>query len=111
MARENARKAGVEKYIEFKILDMKKFESREEYGIIISNPPYGDRLSNKAEVKKIYSDFAQNFKNLKNWSCYLLTDSKDVEKIFGRPADKKRKLYNAKLECVYYSFLGKKPTE
>ena len=111
MARENAKKAGVEKYIEFKILDMKKFESREEYGVIISNPPYGDRLSNKKEVQKIYSDFAQTFSKLKNWSSYLLTDSKDMEKIFGRKADKKRKLYNAKLECVYYSFLGKKPSK
>lgn len=109
MAKENAKRAGVEKYINFKVLDMKDFYSNEEYGVIISNPPYGDRLSNKTEVKKIYGNFAQNFLKLKNWSCFLLTDSKNLENIMGKKADKKRKLYNAKIECTYYSFLGRKP--
>ena len=111
MAKENAKKAGVENYINFEVLDMKKFNSNEEYGIIISNPPYGDRLSTKEEVKKLYKDFAVMFNNLKNWSCYILTDVKDFEKIMGRPATKKRKLYNAKLECTYFSFMGQKPVK
>ena len=109
LARENAKKAGVEKYIEFKQLDMRDFYLEEEYGVLICNPPYGDRLSNKDEVKKIYSDFGKVFSSLKNWSCYVLTDCKDLEKLFKRKADKKRKLFNAKIECTYYTFLGKKP--
>ncbi|MBQ8425382.1 MAG: class I SAM-dependent RNA methyltransferase [Clostridia bacterium] len=109
MAKENARKAGVEQYIHFQVLDMKNFKSDEEYGIIISNPPYGDRLSTKDEVKKIYKNFAQMFKGLKDWSCYILTDVKEFESIMGKKATKKRKLYNARIECTYFSFMGNKP--
>ena len=109
MAKENAKKAGVEKYIHFEVMDMKNFKSNEEYGVIISNPPYGDRLSTKDEVKKIYKNFAQMFKGLKDWSCYILTDVKEFESIMGKPATKKRKLYNARLECTYFSYMGNKP--
>lgn len=109
IAMENAKKAGVEKYINFSVLDMKDFKSSEEYGVIISNPPYGDRLSTKDDVKKIYKNFAKMFKGLKDWSCYILTDVKEFESIMGKPATKKRKLYNAKLECTYFSYLGNKP--
>lgn len=111
MARKNAKIAGVEQYINFSVLDMENFSSNEEYGIIISNPPYGDRLSTKNDVKVIYKKFCGMFKKLKNWSCYILTNDKDFEKFMGRPADKKRKLYNARLECIYYSFMGKKPSK
>lgn len=109
MARENAKMAGVEKYIHFEVMDMKKFYSKKEFGVIISNPPYGERLGEKNQIKKLYSDFAEMFKSLKIWSCYIITNDKDFEKIMGRRADKKRKLYNARIECVYYSFMGKKP--
>ena len=109
MAKRNAEIAGVSDYIKFSVMDMADFSSDEEFGIIISNPPYGDRLSTKSEVKNTYKKFAQMFNKLKNWSCYILTNDKEFEKYMGRQADKKRKIYNAKLECVYYSFMGKKP--
>lgn len=111
LAKQNAKIAGVEKYINFSVLDMKDFKSNDEYGIIISNPPYGDRLMDKTQVKKLYADFFVMFKNLKNWSCYILTDYEEFETIFKRKADKKRKLYNAKIKCNYYTFLGKKPAK
>lgn len=109
MARENAKMAGVDKYIHFEVMDMKKFYTQKEYGVIISNPPYGDRMSEKDKVRKLYKEFAEMFSHLKNWSCYIITDDKEFEKTMGRKADKKRKLYNAKIECTYYSFMGKKP--
>lgn len=111
LARENAKNAGVENFIEFKVMDEKDFSSSEPCGIIVSNPPYGDRLSTKTEVKKLYSEFSQMFRKLPDWSCFILTDCADFEKIMHAPATKKRKLYNARLQCTLYTFLGKKPTK
>lgn len=111
LAKQNAKNAGVEQYINFKVLDMKDFYLDNEYGIIISNPPYGDRLMNKKQVTNLYKDFSNMFFKLKNWSCYILTDFENFENIIGKKADKKRKLYNARIKCTYYSFLGKKPNK
>ena len=111
MAKVNAERAGVGDYIDFKVKDMRDFSSDEQYGIIISNPPYGDRLSNKLEISGLYKDFSKMFSKLNNWSCYILTDDKEFEKKMNRKADKKRKLYNARIECTYYSFMGQKPNK
>ena len=111
IAKINAKNAGVEKYIKFSVLDMKDFTSNEEYGIIISNPPYGDRLMNKNQAVSLYRNFAKMFEKLNNWSCYILTDFDNFEKIINKTATKKRKLYNARIKCTYYSFLGKKPVK
>ena len=109
IAKQNAKNAGVDEYIKFNVLDMKDFSSSEEYGIIISNPPYGDRLMDKNSIQPLYKNFSKMFSSLKNWSCYILTDFDNFEKIMNRKADKKRNLYNAKIKCTYYSFLGPKP--
>ena len=109
IAKLSAEKAGVLKYINFEVKDMRDFSSNKEYGIIISNPPYGERLGDKASAQKLARSFAKMFGKLKNWSCYILTDDKDFEQAMGRKSDKKRKLFNGKIECNYYSFMGRKP--
>ena len=88
---------------------MKNFSSAEPYGILVSNPPYGDRIGNKNSIDILYKDLGKMFSRLPKWNAYILTDSKFLEKDFNRKADKKRKLYNANIECVYYSFLSPKP--
>ena len=107
LAKLHAKLMGVDKYITFELKDMREFKSDEEFGVIISNPPYGDRIGDKATIGELYADFGKVFKKLPNWNCYCLTDNMATEKHFGRSADKTRKLYNANIECKYYSFMSK----
>ena len=111
LAKLHAKLMGVDNYITFEVRDMREFKSAEEYGIIISNPPYGDRIGDKNTIGELYTDFGKVFKALDKWSCYCLTDNKLLEKYFNRKADKTRKLYNANIECKYYSFMGAKPSK
>ncbi len=109
LARKHAAIAGVEKYIHFQRADVKDFSSSDRYGVMICNPPYGERLSERHEIEKIYRDYGKAFSALKDWSAYTLTPVTDFERLFGRKADKKRKLYNGKIECCYYAMLGAPP--
>lgn len=109
IAKYHARCAKVDNVIKFEVGDMKDFKSTDDYGVIVSNPPYGHRIGAEADNKKMYEEFGKMLGGLSNWSAYLLTDYHGVEKALGRKADKKRKLFNANIECNYYSFLGKKP--
>ena len=107
-ARDNARKAGVEDIIHFQKLDMANVSSKKKCGMIITNPPYGERLMDKEEVKKLYTTFSGVYKNLNDWSCYVLTSYEDFQRDFGKKADKNRKLYNGRLQCYYYQYNPKK---
>ena len=109
LAKNHAKAARVEEYITFEVADMKNFVPKNDYGVIISNPPYGDRLGSKDDVEVLYKNFANMYKKYPTWSAYVITDDKEFEKKMGKPATKKRKLYNAKIECTYYSYLGEKP--
>ncbi len=109
LAKLHAKLIGVDEYINFEVKDMREFKSDEEFGIIISNPPYGDRIGDKETIGDLYKDFGNVFASLNKWSCYCLTDNMSLEKCFGRKADKTRKLYNANIECKFYSFMGPKP--
>ena len=109
IAKYHAKRAGVEKYIRFECADMRKFQSRKEYGVIVSNPPYGERLGDENEVRKLYKDLGMVYRNLPDWSIYILTAYPDFERWFGKRAEKKRRLYNANLQCNYYTYTGKKP--
>lgn len=111
IARENAEIAGVEDYIEFNVADATKFKSDEEYGFIVTNPPYGERLEDKETVKMLYKQLGYTFRKLKNWSYYLITSYEDFENEFGQDATKKRKLYNGMLKTYLYQYLGPKPSK
>lgn len=109
LARKHAEIAGVKNMIHFQRADMREFSSRFSHGVIISNPPYGERLSERREIEKLYRDYGKTVKNLDEWCCYTLTSVDDFERLFGRKADKKRKIYNGKLECNFYSMLAAPP--
>ncbi|MEE0742243.1 MAG: class I SAM-dependent RNA methyltransferase [Emergencia sp.] len=108
-AEENAIEAGVDDCIVFKRMNMNKIEAREPGGIIITNPPYGERIGEAKQIENIYQKYHAFFAENPTWSLFMVTTDKTVEdKIFGRPADRRRKLYNGRLEVCYYQFHGKR---
>ncbi len=109
-ARENAMEAGVDDCIDFKIKGFKDVKATLEYGIIICNPPYGERIGDAKDIKYIYQDMGTLLRNNPTWSLYLVTTDKDFEQqAIGRAADRRRKLYNGRLEVTYYQYYGAKP--
>ncbi len=109
MARYHAREAGVDEFIDFHPQDIADFSTKKKYGCIITNPPYGERLSERSAVEKLYKTMGQVFKPLDTWSIYVLTSHPGFEKHYGKKADKKRKLYNGRIKCNYYQYLGPPP--
>ena len=109
LARRHAENAGISKYVHFQRADMRDFSSRFSHGVMVTNPPYGERLLTRNEIVKLYRDFGKTFNSLNDWSCYALTSVTDFERLFGKKADKKRKVFNGKLECTFYSVLGAPP--
>ena len=109
LARKHARIAGVDGYIHLQRGDMRDFSSRFSHGIIISNPPYGERLSDRNGIEKLYRDYGKVAASLDEWCAYTLTSVDDFERLFGKKADKKRKIYNGKIECNFYSHLAPPP--
>lgn len=105
----NAEKAGVKDYIKFQKIPMQSFISRQKYGVIITNPPYGERLGEKEEVRKLHIDLGEMYSNLNEWSCYVITSNGEFQKDFGKKADKNRKLYNGRLLCYYYQYIKEIP--
>lgn len=109
LAMRHAERAGVRDKIHFQRQDFKDFSSKNRYGVIISNPPYGERLMTEKSVRKLYADLAQKFFSLKDWSLGILSGYYDFERAFGKRADKNRKLFNGDLECRFFQYLGQKP--
>lgn len=108
-AEENAIEAGVDDCIVFKRMNMSRIQAKEPGGIIITNPPYGERIGEKQQIENIYRKYKEFFAENPTWSLFMVTTDKNVEeKIMGRPADRRRKLYNGRLEVCYYQFHGKK---
>lgn len=109
LARYHAKQAGVDSAVHLQRMDMADISSRFKYGFIICNPPYGERLGEMKEVERLYQRMGQTFKKLDTWSFYILTSHPQFEKLFGRSADKKRKLYNGRILCNYFQFFGPPP--
>ncbi len=109
VARENARVAGVDHLIHFQQRSVSDLKNPKKYGFIITNPPYGERLEEKEDLPKLYSEIGRVFKDLDSWSCFMITSYEDTEKYVGRKADKNRKIYNGMLKTYFYSFMGPKP--
>lgn len=109
IAKENAYSIELEKDIRFINKDFRDFDFRDNYGIIICNPPYGERIGEREEVKAIYRDMGRIFGHLDTYSIYVLTSNEDFEMLYGKKADKKRKLYNGRIKVDYYQYFGPKP--
>lgn len=109
IAKYHAKQAGVENHIRFSVADATKFTSKQKYGVLLSNPPYGERLSDENAVRELMSAFGKAYRALPDWNGYILTSLPDFERYFGKRADKKKKLFNANLLCGFYSYFGKPP--
>ncbi len=111
IAKRHAKRAGVEKAIRFSVADARSFKSDLKYGVLLSNPPYGERLSDEKQVQSLMRELGKTFRALPEWNAYLLTSLPEFERYFGKTADKKKKLFNANLVCGFYSYFGKSPKE
>jgi len=108
-ARENAKRAGVDHLIHFQQRDVANLSHPKKYGFIITNPPYGERLEEKADLPELYTTIGDVYKNLDSWSMYMITSYEDAERYVGRKADKNRKIYNGMIKTYFYQFMGPKP--
>ena len=108
-ARENAKRAGVDHLIHYQQREVAKLSHPKKYGFIITNPPYGERLEEKADLPELYGTIGDVYKNLDAWSMYMITSYEDAERYIGRKADKNRKIYNGMIKTYFYQFMGPKP--
>lgn len=108
ISEESSKRAGVESIIKFEKSDALGITSGGERGTIVTNPPYGERLMNENEVRELYRAMGRAFSSLVNWQMYILTPNNDFQKLFGRKADKIRKLYNGMIPCCLYQFFKNK---
>jgi 23S rRNA (guanine2445-N2)-methyltransferase / 23S rRNA (guanine2069-N7)-methyltransferase len=111
MARSNARAAGhgIEHDIQFIQRDVADLNSTKDYGVVVTNPPYGIRLGDEREIEALYRSLPAIFRKLPTWSFHILSGRLDLEWLFGQHATRRRKLYNSKIECGYFTFLGPRP--
>ena len=109
IARENARLAGVEGKIHFQRRPLSQLSHPKKYGFLITNPPYGERLEEKAALPKLYRELGERFAALDSWSMYLITAYENAQQDIGRKADKNRKIYNGMMKTYFYQYQGPKP--
>ena len=108
IARANAEILGLDEDISFFQKDIRDLDLPDDYGIIITNPPYGERIG-KEDVDELNKELGELARSLKTWSYYIITANENFEKNFGKKADRNRKLYNGRLKTYYYQYYGPKP--
>ena len=104
IARKNAERAGVDDIVRFEVADAMNFDRMTERGVIVTNPPYGERILEKQEAEALYTGFGKALERCPGWQLYLLSSHTEFERSFGRKADKKRKLYNGMIKCDLYMY-------
>lgn len=109
IARQNARDAGVDHMIHFQQRAVADLRHPKKYGFVITNPPYGERIEEKANLPKLYREIGESYAMLDSWSMYMITAYEEAEKYIGRKADKNRKIYNGMMKTYFYQFMGPKP--
>lgn len=109
VAKENAIKAGVDDCIEFTVKPCQEVTLPGDYGCLITNPPYGERIGELKEVEDLYRSLGKIMATNPTWSSYVITSMEYFEKLFGRKADAKRKLFNGRIKIDYYQFYGPRP--
>lgn len=108
IAKENAVQAGVQDIVNFKQMAVKDFKTDKINGVIVANPPYGERLSDKEHVHQLYQQMGKLYQPLISWSKYILTSDLQFEQFYGTKATKRRKLYNGSLRTDFFQYWGKK---
>ncbi len=109
ISKHNAMIAGVDDCIKFNVKDINNLTLDKEYGILICNPPYGQRLTSDDNFAEFYKTMGKLLKENKTWSFYAITSNENFERYFGKKADKKRKLFNGALKTNYYQYIGPRP--
>lgn len=104
LARANAERAGVSQKIAWKEADLKDFSPVTEKGTLICNPPYGERMLDLQQANELYRMMGEKFDKKRGWSYYIISPSEQFESLFGRRADKRRKLYNGMIKCQLYMY-------
>ena len=104
LAKKNAFKAGVSDVVRTFQCDCRKISAPGRRGTIVTNPPYGERLGSAREVERLYKEIGEHFRSLSPWQVYVITSHPSFEKLYGRKADKVRKLYNGMIPCYLYQF-------
>lgn len=108
-ARANAEAAGVAHMIHFQQRPVSALSHPKKYGFLICNPPYGERIEDKANLPALYTELGERFRGLDSWSAYIITAYEDAERYIGRKADRNRKIYNGMMKTYFYQFLGPRP--
>ena len=109
LARENAARAGVDHLIHFQQRPVAELSHSGQYGFLVTNPPYGERLEEKEDLPQLYQTLGERFAQLPTWSLYLITAFADAERYIGKKAAKNRKIYNGMMKTYFYQFPGPKP--
>ncbi|MGN0468379.1 MAG: class I SAM-dependent RNA methyltransferase [Acutalibacteraceae bacterium] len=104
IAKANAQRAGVDKFITFEKCDIKNFKPKTDRGTLICNPPYGERLLDLKEAERLYKIMGEKFIRQHGWSYYIISPSEDFEEFYGQKADKRRKLYNGMIKCQLFMY-------
>lgn len=104
LARANARRAGVEELIRFSVADARRFDRHTDGGVIVTNPPYGERLMEKREAGELLRAFGEAWSREGSWRLSLLTSDENAESLIGCRAGKRRKLYNGMIKCGLFMF-------
>lgn len=109
LSKNNAMEAGFGDLISFKQMQVTDFTTKTDFGCIVSNPPYGERLSDVKKVEELYKEMGKVFSQYQTWSYYFISSHLDFEKHFGKKATKKRKLYNGRIRTDFYQYWGPRP--
>ncbi|WP_353894048.1 class I SAM-dependent RNA methyltransferase [Proteinivorax hydrogeniformans] len=109
IAQQHISEAMLDDVIHIQKRDVKDLSSKDKYGMIVTNPPYGERIGEKEQVEELYRTMGDVFSKLDTWSFYVLTSNREFEELFGKEATKRRKLYNGRIACQYYQYYGPKP--
>lgn len=104
LTRENVMRAGVEKWVRVFEADARCISAPGRRGTVVTNPPYGERLSSPAEAERLYRELGAHFRSLAPWQVYVITSHPDFERLYGARADKVRKLYNGMIPCYFYQY-------
>lgn len=104
LARDNAEKAGVGKLLSFTKADVKDFAGFEGRGLVITNPPYGERLLDIKAAEELYRVMGEKFVREQGKKYFIISPHDEFETLFGRPADKRRKLYNGMIKCQLFMY-------
>lgn len=109
IASASAERAGVKSAVNTFVMDALDIDTLGRRGTVVTNPPYGDRLLTREEADDLYRAMGQAFSRLDRWQIYVITQSENFQKLYGRRADKIRKLYNGMIPCYYYQFFKNPP--